>query len=163
MLGLGNSASTISLPVMMLPNFQTPGSFTGSGAGSGGIPDIDCWSQEDDELTLQYPEFRSLNSFGCAGSKGSSLSRRDAAFAAPDTISMMSIESTDSSRAGINTALSEPIFIAAGDIRRRLSESLKEPKGINCILLLHSKRSPKNIGSYKIGFLTKSYHLNPRI
>ena len=138
MLSLGNSASTISLPVMMLPNFQTPGSFTGSGAGSGGIPDIDCWSQEDDELTLQYPEFRSLNSFGCAGSKGSSLSRRDAAFAAPDTISMMSIESTDSSRAGINTALSEPIFIAAGDIRRRLSESLKEPKGMNCILLLHT-------------------------
>merc|ERR1712150_133393 len=129
MLGLGNSASTISLPVMMMPNFQTPGSFTGSGAGSGGIPDIDCWSQEDDELTLQYPEFRSLNSFGCAGSKSSSLSRRDAAFAAPDTISMMSIESTDSNRATINNALTDPIFIAAGDIRRRLSESLKEPKG----------------------------------
>jgi hypothetical protein len=115
---------------MMLPNFQPPGSVTGSGAGSGGIPDIDCWSQEDDELTLQYPEFRSLNSIGCAGSKSSSLSRRDAAFPAPDTISMMSIESTDSSRTGgFATTLSEPIFIAAGDIRRRLSESLKEPKG----------------------------------
>ena len=128
---LENSASTISLPVMMLPNFQTPGSVAGSGAGSGGFPDIDCWSQEDDELTMQYPEFRSLNSIGYGGSKSSSLSRRDAAFPAPDTISMMSIESTDSSRTGgFSATQSEPpMFIAAGDIRRRLSESLKEPKG----------------------------------
>ena len=127
-LSLGTSASTVSLPVMMLPNFQQPGSITGSGAGSGGIPDIDCWSQEDDELTLQYPEFRSLNSMGY-GSKSSSLSRRDAAFA-PDTISMMSIESTDSNWAsGLSSAVTEPIFVAAKDIRRRLSENLKEPTG----------------------------------
>ena len=132
---LGSSVSTISLPVMMLPSFQHPGSITGSGAGSGGVPDIDCWSQEDDELTLQYPEFRSLNAISGGGSKNSSLSRRDFSgnshFPAPDTISMMSIESTDSTRTGgFSVTSSEPIFISASDIRRRLSESLKEPKGI---------------------------------
>ena len=53
-----------------------------------------------------------------------------AAFAAPDTISMMSIESTDSNWAsGLSSAVTEPIFVAAKDIRRRLSENLKEPTG----------------------------------
>lgn len=63
----------------------------------------DCWSQDDDEWTLQqYP-----------GRYRRNLDR--------DTISQMSIDSTDSR---------EPVFVAAGDIRRRLSECLKDtPSG----------------------------------
>eukprot|EP00095_Tigriopus_kingsejongensis_P010476 maker-scaffold1269_size51662-snap-gene-0.14 protein:Tk10476 transcript:maker-scaffold1269_size51662-snap-gene-0.14-mRNA-1 annotation:"phosphatidylinositol 4-kinase beta" len=63
----------------------------------------DCWSQDDDEWTLQqYP-----------GRYRTNLDR--------DTISQMSIDSTDSR---------EPVFVAAGEIRRRLSECLKDaPSG----------------------------------
>jgi len=68
--------------------------------------DMDCWSTEDDELTLQYPGV--LRNFP-----------RDR-----DTISMMSADSTDSSRGYLNGG-HESNFVAAGDIRRRLSESLK--------------------------------------
>merc|ERR1712181_61 len=55
-----------------------------------------CWSQDDDEITAQYRV------------QLSGLKDRD-------SISQMSCESTDSR---------EPVFIQAGDIRRRLSESL---------------------------------------
>ena len=69
---------------------------------------MDCWSTEDDELTLQYPAV--LRNFP-----------RDR-----DTISMMSADSTDSSRGYLNGGAGhESVFVAAGDIRRRLSESLK--------------------------------------
>lgn len=71
--------------------------------------DNDCWSTEDDELTLQYPAV--LRNFP-----------RDR-----DTISMMSADSTDSSRGGGGHFYigHDTVFVAAGDIRRRLSESLK--------------------------------------
>ena len=70
--------------------------------------ELDCWSTEDDELTLQYPAV--LRNFP-----------RDR-----DTISMMSADSTDSSRGSHFSANhSDSLFVAAGDIRRRLSESLK--------------------------------------
>ena len=68
--------------------------------------EMDCWSTEDDEITLQYPGV--LRNFP-----------RDR-----DTISMMSADSTDSSRGYLN-GVHESNFVAAGDIRRRLSESLK--------------------------------------
>ena len=55
-----------------------------------------CWSQDDDDITAQYRV------------QLSRLKDRD-------SISQMSCESTDSR---------EPVFIAAGDIRRRLSESV---------------------------------------
>ena len=103
---LGVSSSTTSLPVM--------GCATQSVCSS--MPD-DCWSQEDDELTLQYPE----------------LLLHPRLVRDRDTISQMSIDSTDSGRlnggggavGGGGGGGGEPIFIAAGDIRRRLSESLK--------------------------------------
>ena len=69
--------------------------------------ELDCWSTEDDELTLQYPAV--LRNFP-----------RDR-----DTISMMSADSTDSSRGSHFSANHDSLFVAAGDIRRRLSESLK--------------------------------------
>jgi len=58
-----------------------------------------CWSQDDDEISAQYQLIRKLKD--------------------RDTISQMSMESTDSR---------EPVFIAASDIRRRLSESINAPK-----------------------------------
>merc|ERR1719220_3369275 len=72
------------------------------GSSEGG--NEDCWSQEDDQITAQYQTIRKIKD--------------------RDTISQMSIESSDSR---------EPIFFQAGDIRRRLSESV-------------------NITSYKSGF-----------
>ena len=74
-------------------------------------PELDCWSTEDDELTLQYPAV--LRNFNHPRDR--------------DTISMMSADSTDSSRGYLNGTSNghESIFVAAGDIRRRLSESLK--------------------------------------
>ena len=74
-------------------------------------PELDCWSTEDDELTLQYPAV--LRNFNHPRDR--------------DTISMMSADSTDSSRGYLNGTGNghESIFVAAGDIRRRLSESLK--------------------------------------
>ncbi|XP_071481215.1 phosphatidylinositol 4-kinase beta-like [Diadema antillarum] len=64
--------------------------------------DHDCWSQEDDEILQQYSSY----------SKKSSSS---------DTISQFSHESVTS------TDSKEPVFIAAGEIRRRLAESLATP------------------------------------
>ena len=75
---------------------------------------LDCWSQEDDELTMQYPGLMHHRQ------------QRDHR----DTISQMSMDSTDSR---------EPVFIAAGDIRRRLSESLREPKAFK-----NFKRDPED-------------------
>ncbi|CAL8144049.1 unnamed protein product [Orchesella dallaii] len=60
----------------------------------------DCWSQEDDEISLQYLQMKSK--------------RCDR-----DTISQMSQDSCDSR---------EPVFVSAIDIRRRLSESINAPK-----------------------------------
>ncbi|XP_038052133.1 phosphatidylinositol 4-kinase beta-like isoform X2 [Patiria miniata] len=63
--------------------------------------DHDCWSQEDDEILQQY-QYSKKN--------GSS-----------DTISQMSHDSTTS------TDSKEPVYIAAGDVRRRLTEYLTAP------------------------------------
>lgn len=63
-------------------------------------PDADCWSQDDDDITAQYQTMRHIHPD-------------------KDTISQMSMESTDSR---------EPIFIAAAEIRRRLSESVDAPR-----------------------------------
>ncbi|XP_021961803.1 phosphatidylinositol 4-kinase beta isoform X2 [Folsomia candida] len=60
----------------------------------------DCWSQEDDEISLQYLQMKTKT-------------RNE------DTISQMSIDSCDSR---------EPMMVSAIDIRRRLSESLNAPK-----------------------------------
>jgi hypothetical protein len=65
--------------------------------------DADCWSQDDDEISAQYQTLRRIH--------------QD-----KDTISQMSMESTDSR---------EPIFIAAAEIRRRLSESVDAPRSRN--------------------------------
>ena len=62
--------------------------------------DPDCWSQEDDEI-LQF----------MAKSRPSA-----------DTLSQFSLESTNS------TDSKEPVYIAAGDIRRRLTENITMPK-----------------------------------
>ncbi|XP_050409200.1 phosphatidylinositol 4-kinase beta [Patella vulgata] len=62
--------------------------------------DADCWSQEDDEI-IQF-------ALKCRPS---------------DTISQMSTESSTSADS------KEPVYIAAGDIRRRLSENITAPKG----------------------------------
>ncbi|GLV43937.1 four wheel drive [Carabus blaptoides fortunei] len=88
----------------------------GGGSGSGGTADTSslgafsmcgqcddpdpegCWSQEDDEISQQYPQLRK------------SIDR--------DTISQLSQESSDSRE--------PPLFIAAGEIRRRLSDSFRE-------------------------------------
>jgi len=59
----------------------------------------DCWSQEDDQITAQYQTIRKIKD--------------------RDTISQMSVESSDSR---------EPVFFQAGDIRRRLSECVNTPK-----------------------------------
>ncbi|XP_070534523.1 phosphatidylinositol 4-kinase beta-like isoform X2 [Ptychodera flava] len=60
--------------------------------------DDDCWSQEDDVI-LQYPQYqKSISS---------------------DSMSQVSHDSSTSDK--------EPVYIAAGDIRRRLSEHLHEP------------------------------------
>ncbi|XP_022083428.1 phosphatidylinositol 4-kinase beta-like [Acanthaster planci] len=63
--------------------------------------DHDCWSQEDDEILQQY-QYSKKN--------GSS-----------DTISQMSHDSNTS------TDSKEPVYIAAGDVRRRLTEYLTAP------------------------------------
>lgn len=62
--------------------------------------DENCWSQEDDEISQQYIQLRR------------SVDR--------DTISQMSQESSDSRE--------PPMIFAAGDVRRRLSESLHDPR-----------------------------------
>jgi len=68
-----------------------------------GVPDeAECWSQDDDEISAQYQTLRRLPD--------------------RDTISQMSIESTDSR---------EPVFVTAADIRRRLSDSVNGPRTKN--------------------------------
>ncbi|WAR18074.1 PI4KB-like protein [Mya arenaria] len=64
--------------------------------------DADCWSQEDDEILQIQMSMRSKSS---------------------DTISQFSIESSTSGDS------KDPVYIAAGDIRRRLSENISAPKG----------------------------------
>ncbi|XP_059167912.1 phosphatidylinositol 4-kinase beta-like [Physella acuta] len=61
--------------------------------------DADCWSQEDDEIIALANRCRSS-----------------------DTISQLSTESSASADS------KDPVYIAAGDIRRRLSENLAAPK-----------------------------------
>ncbi|XP_077862765.1 phosphatidylinositol 4-kinase beta-like, partial [Saccoglossus kowalevskii] len=62
-------------------------------------PEEDCWSQDDDMILQQYPSYqKSISS---------------------DSVSMISHDSSTSDK--------EPVYIAAGDIRRRLSEHLTEP------------------------------------
>jgi len=68
---------------------------------STGSEDDNCWSQEDDQISAQYQTIRKIKD--------------------RDTISQMSIESSDSSN-------QQPIFFQAGDIRRRLSECVNTPK-----------------------------------
>ncbi|KAG8197688.1 hypothetical protein JTE90_001612 [Oedothorax gibbosus] len=63
------------------------------------VDDGDCWTQEDDAISLQY---------------ASCLKPKDR-----DALSEMS---QDSGTSG------EPTFVAAGDIRRRLSENINAPK-----------------------------------
>lgn len=64
--------------------------------------DADCWSQEDDDIIqLQI----------------------SSKYRSSDTISQFSIESSTSGDS------KEPVYIAAGDIRRRLSENISAPKG----------------------------------
>ncbi|KAL4217995.1 Phosphatidylinositol 4-kinase beta [Mactra antiquata] len=65
--------------------------------------DADCWSQEDDEIIQLHMSMKSIKS--C------------------DTISQFSIESSTSGDS------KDPVYIAAGDIRRRLSENISAPKG----------------------------------
>jgi len=68
-----------------------------------GVPDeAECWSQDDDEISAQYQTLRRMQD--------------------RDTISQMSIESTDSK---------EPVFVTAADIRRRLSDSINAPRTRN--------------------------------
>ena len=66
------------------------------------LDDSDCWTPEDDEVSKQYRlRMRSYDK---------------------DTISQLSQDSTTSADN------SHPIFVAAGDIRRRLSETINAPK-----------------------------------
>ncbi|XP_053382735.1 phosphatidylinositol 4-kinase beta-like isoform X2 [Mercenaria mercenaria] len=65
--------------------------------------DADCWSQEDDEIIQLHLSMKSIKS--C------------------DSISQFSIESSTSGDS------KDPVYIAAGDIRRRLSENISAPKG----------------------------------
>lgn len=73
--------------------------FSVYGNGNCEFDNADCWSQEDDDI-IQF----------AIKSKCS------------DTISQFSMESCTSADS------KEPVYIAAGDIRRRLSENLAAPK-----------------------------------
>lgn len=64
--------------------------------------DAECWTPEDDAISLQYISHRK------------SVDR--------DALSQVSQDS------GTSADSREPVFVAAGDIRRRLSESLNAPK-----------------------------------
>lgn len=64
--------------------------------------DAECWTQDDDDISMQYVAcHRSLDR---------------------DTLSQHSQDS------GTSADSREPVFVAAGDIRRRLSESMNVPK-----------------------------------
>ncbi|KAL8558756.1 Phosphatidylinositol 4-kinase beta [Nucella lapillus] len=67
--------------------------------GGPDFDDADCWSQEDDEIMSLALRCRSS-----------------------DTISQISTESSTSADS------KDPVYIAAGDIRRRLSENMSAPK-----------------------------------
>ncbi|CAL1297193.1 unnamed protein product [Larinioides sclopetarius] len=64
--------------------------------------DADCWTQEDDDISLQY---------------ASRLKPKDR-----DALSEMSQDS------GTSADSREPAYVAAGEIRRRLSENINAPK-----------------------------------
>ncbi|XP_063407864.1 phosphatidylinositol 4-kinase beta-like [Mytilus trossulus] len=67
------------------------------------LDDAECWSQEDDEIIqMHLPVNHSRSS---------------------DTISQFSVDSTTSGDS------KDPVYIGAGDIRRRLSENISAPKG----------------------------------
>lgn len=69
----------------------------------------DCWTHEDDDLTMQYSlQLKST----CQESDKDSISQL----------------SQDSSNSAVNDDRSTSVFVAAGDIRRRLSESVSAPK-----------------------------------
>ena len=87
----------------------------GSSHSEGG--NEDCWSQEDDQITAQYQTIRFSHFIPSpVGAIKETFCRK---IKDRDTISQMSIESSDSR---------EPIFFQAGDIRRRLSECVNAPK-----------------------------------
>ncbi|GFO28943.1 phosphatidylinositol 4-kinase beta-like [Plakobranchus ocellatus] len=73
--------------------------FTVYGSSCHDFDDADCWSQEDDDIIALANRCRSS-----------------------DTISQMSTESSTSADS------KDPVYIAAGDIRRRLSDNLAAPK-----------------------------------
>lgn len=64
--------------------------------------DPECWTQEEDEISLQFLRAQKTQD--------------------RDTLSVLSLDS------GTSADSKEPVFVAAGDIRRRLSESLHVPK-----------------------------------
>lgn len=66
------------------------------------LDDAECWSQEDDEIIQMHLA---------------------AHYRSSDTISQFSIESSASGDS------KDPVYIGAGDIRRRLSENISAPKG----------------------------------
>lgn len=68
--------------------------------------DSDCWTPEDDEISKQYSSRLILQQ-------------------ERDTISQLSQDSSSSSSDDKNGT---PVFVAAGDIRRRLNESVNTPK-----------------------------------
>ncbi|XP_064488634.1 phosphatidylinositol 4-kinase beta-like [Ornithodoros turicata] len=73
--------------------------------------DPECWTQEDDEISLQFLRAHKMQD--------------------RDTLSVLSLDS------GTSADSKEPVFVAAGDIRRRLSDNLHVPK---CIV----KRDPED-------------------
>ncbi|CAG0925143.1 unnamed protein product, partial [Notodromas monacha] len=116
----GSSSSAVSTPQVV----TVPGTVSGSAGGIGPVsmdpagprPQInvviddeyaDCWSQEEDELSRQY-------------------SARLTRFTERDSVSQFSMESIASG--GGSSGASEPVYIAAGDVRRRLSECTSADK-----------------------------------
>lgn len=67
------------------------------------VDDADCWSQEDDDIYIQFQASGVRKGFSS------------------DTMSQMSMDSATSGES------KDPVFIAAGDIRRRLTENINQP------------------------------------
>jgi len=67
------------------------------------IDDADCWSQDDDDIYIQIQASGVRKGFSS------------------DTMSQMSMDSATSGES------KDPVFIHAGDIRRRLSENINQP------------------------------------
>ncbi|GFR70538.1 phosphatidylinositol 4-kinase beta-like [Elysia marginata] len=87
-------------PAMAPPATGSPRpEFSVYGSSCHDFDDADCWSQEDDDIIALANRCRSS-----------------------DTISQMSTESSTSADS------KDPVYIAAGDIRRRLSDNLTAPK-----------------------------------